>query len=338
MVGSKDMKNIYCVTGGCGCIGSFSVDALLDDPMTRRVNVIDNLSSGKLEHLQHQGANIADGRLKIFYQDLLQKRLRHVPDEAYSGVDVVLHLAANPNARKGIENTSLDLEQETLVTHNVLEMMRANGVKKIIFASSGTVYGDCGENVCKEGHGERLPISLYGAGKVASEALISAFCGTFGFKAVNFRFGNVVGPRLSHGAIYDWIAQLKEHPDHLNVLGDGNQSKPFIFVSEIVAGMLHGLKLIEAMPDGKCEPYNLAPEGATSVRFIAENLKNQMFLAGNEKLYGCKINYGSTPAGWAGDIANSRMSMAKLEATGFRLQRSSDEAVRHAISEMLKTI
>lgn len=332
------MKNTYCVTGGCGFIGSFLVDALLDDPMTKQVRVIDNFSSGKIEHLYHQGANVDDGRLHIVRADLfLDKSVSLI--RAFADVDTVFHLSANPNARLGIEDTRLDFEQESEVTLNILGYMRVTGCKKIIFASSGTVYGDVGKTVCREGQGERLPISLYGSGKVASEALISGFCGTFGMKSVIFRFGNVVGPRLSHGAIYDWLAQLKAHPDHLNVLGDGNQSKPFIFVSEIVAGMLHGLKLLEAMPDSKCEPYNLAPEGATSVGLIASMLLTAMF---EDRRFGVtlhtKMNLGSTPAGWAGDVPNSRMSMAKLEATGFRLRRSSDEAVKYAIQEILKTI
>lgn len=321
------MKNIYAVTGGLGMIGSFLVDSLLDDPMTKRVVIIDDLSSGKLEHVQHHGANIADGRLKIYEADLVDPQIVH--HEAWRSADCVFHLAANPCARRGIEDTTLDLRLETVATRNTLEGMRLAGVSKIIFSSSGTVYGDCAEKVCKEAFGERLPTSLYGAGKVASEALISAYCGTFGFSSVIFRFGNVCGERAGHGCIFDFINQLLEHPDHLDVLGDGNQSKPYLYVKEVVAGMIHGLKLIEAMPAGACEPYNLAPWNASSVKFIAETLVHKMGLCS-------KINYGETASGWAGDVPHSRMDMTKLENTGFSLLRSSDGAVDEAIEQILK--
>lgn len=124
----------------------------------------------------------------------------------------VFHLAANPDARWGIDNTKLDLEQETIVTYNVLEAMRRNGASRIVFSSSGTVYGDVGTTVTHEGLGPCLPVSLYGAGKVASEGLITAFCSTFGLCGIILRFGNIVGERTTHGVIYDFIRQLTKCP------------------------------------------------------------------------------------------------------------------------------
>lgn len=323
------MKNIYIVGGGCGFIGSHLVDALLADINTFEVRVIDDLSSGKIEHLQHHGTNITDDRLQIHKVDLVQPTTwLHT---VFKDATCVFHLSSNPDARRGIENTSLDLAQQTLATYNVLDAMRRAGASRIITSSSGTVYGDCGIETCKEGFGERLPISLYGAGKVAAEALISAYCGTFGFSSVIFRFGNVVGERATHGCIFDFINQLKAYPDHLKVLGNGNQSKPYLYVKEVVAGMIHGLKLLESMPAKACEPYNLAPADATSVRVIAEELMRQMGLPPN-------IAYGETEGGWQGDVPHSRMDMSKFEATGFKLNMSSWGAVRHAISETLKMI
>lgn len=328
------MKKVFLISGGCGFIGSHLVDALLADSNTKSVRVIDDMSSGWMNHLR-QHTN--DSRLSIYVENLVLPEIVHL--KVWRGVDCVFHLAANPDARRGIQNTMLDLQLETIATRNTLEGMRLAGASKIIFASSGTVYGDSGLTVCKEGAGERLPISLYGAGKVASEALISAFCGTFGFSSVIFRFGNVVGERTTHGCIFDFIRQLREHPDHLNVLGDGNQSKPMIYVKEIVAGLIHGLKMLEGYPAGKVEPFNIAPEGATSVASIAQELVLQCPWASLQShAHGCHIKYGSTLNGWAGDVPHSRMSMAKLEATGFRLERSSDEAVRYAISEILKQL
>lgn len=330
------MKHTYLVTGGCGFIGSHLVDALLDDPATKCVRVLDNFSSGKMKHLEHRYADYADERLEITRAELTAPEIKHMTE--FRGVEVVFHLSANPDARLGIGNPRLDFEQETLVTQNVLDAMLRNDVPRIIFSSSGTVYGDVGTTVCREGQGERLPISLYGAGKVASEALISAFCGTFGMKGVIFRFGNVIGERSTHGAVFDWLKQLREHPDHLNVLGDGNQSKPYVYVKNVVTGLMHGLKLLDGMQDGSCEAYNLAPDGATTVRFMAEELKRQMFLAGNEKLYGCKITYGEVPRGWAGDVPHCRMDSSKLRGTGFNVTMTSDEAVKHGIKKTLETI
>jgi len=323
------MKNTFIVVGGAGFIGSHLVDALLSDISTFQVKVIDDFSSGRIEHLQHHGANIADGRLIIVQRDLLDESVDWSP--IFEGADTVFNLAANPDARKGITDTMLDLRLETILTRNVLEAMRISGCKKIIFSSSGTVYGDAGLTACKEGQGERLPISLYGAGKVASEALISAFCGTFGMSAILLRFGNVVGERATHGCIKDFLEQLLTDHTNLNVLGDGRQSKPYLYVKEVVAGMMHTLKIIGSWNPGLIEPYNLAPEGATTVGFIAEELIRQMGLKS-------KIKYGEGAQGWAGDVPNSRMDMSKLEATGFKLERSSDEAVKYAIEQILKSL
>jgi UDP-glucose 4-epimerase len=171
----------YAVTGGGGFIGSHVVDALLAGPATREVRVLDNFSSGRREHLVHHEG---DGRLKVHTVDLLEAD-RIVP--LIAGVDIVIHLAANPDVRWGIKNTRLDLEQETIATYNVLEAMRLSLVNKILFSSSCSVYGNIGTEPADEGRGPNLPTSLYGAGKLGSEALISAFCGTFGLSAVILR-------------------------------------------------------------------------------------------------------------------------------------------------------
>jgi UDP-glucose 4-epimerase len=330
------MKKKYVVVGGCGFIGSALVDALLSNPDPEiEVCVLDNLSSGKPEHLkQHEN----DTRLLWVETDVTRTASVRRGAWIFKDTDAVFHLAANPDARLGIADTNLDLLQETVATRNVLEEMRLAGCKRIIFSSSGTVYGDCGETVCREGQGERLPISLYGAGKVASEALISAFCGTFGMKGVIFRFGNVIGERSTHGAVFDWLKQLREHPDHLTVLGDGNQSKPYIYVKEVVAGMLHGLKLLNRIPDGKCQPFNLAPDGATTVRFMACELVKQMRASDAPMPVQTTVEFGSTPQGWAGDVPHCRMDSTKLRNTGFAVTMTSDDAVRHGIKKILDTL
>jgi len=316
---------IYLVTGGAGFIGSHLIDQLLADAATREVRVLDNFSSGRREHLdQHQ----KDPRLKIAQLDLLdlEKALPH-----FAGVDHVFHLAANPDARWGIENTRLDLEQETIVTYNVLELMRRQSVKSIVLSSSGTVYGDVGTTLTHETLGPALPISLYGAGKVASEALISAFCATFGLRAVILRFGNIVGERTTHGAIYDFMRRLTKNSTELEVLGNGLQSKPYIYVRDLVGAIDFAGKKCAGLEAGKFDVFNVAPDGGTTVRFIAEELVAQLGFTGRTK-----IKYGTTAGGWPGDVPHSRMDASKLQKAGFSLPRGSDDAVRLAISRIIE--
>ena len=314
----------YLITGGAGFIGSHLVDSLLLDATTKEVRVLDNFSSGRREHLvQHEN----DSKLKVNTVELLD--FDQIAPH-FRGVDQVFHLAANPDARWGIDNTRLDLEQETIVTYNVLESMRRNQVPRIVFSSSGTVYGDVGTTVTHENLGPCLPVSLYGAGKVASEALISAFCGTFGLRAIIFRFGNIVGERTTHGVIYDFIRQLAGNSAELKVLGNGFQAKPYVYVRDLVNGLMFGRQRGFELEASKFNVYNAAPDGATSVRFIATELIEQLGFQGRTK-----IHYGDSAQGWPGDVPQSRMTSSKLRAAGFSLPRNSDEAVRLAISRII---
>ncbi len=321
----QKQTHTYLVTGGAGFIGSHFWIYCWRIRRPPSVRILDNFSSGRREHLAHHDD---DPRLKVFKLDLLdfKKAQRH-----FKGVDRVFHLAANPDARWGIENTRLDLEQETIVTYNVLEAMRRNGVPQIVFSSSGTVYGDVGSKVTRETLGPALPISLYGAGKVASEALISAFCATFGLRAVILRFGNIVGERTTHGAIYDFLRRLTKNSAELQVLGNGLQSKPYVYVRDLVGALVFGGKKCEVLEPGKFDAFNVAPSGGTTVRFIAEELVAQLGLEARTK-----ILYGTTAGGWPGDVPISRMDAGKLRKAGFKLPRSSDAAVRVAISRILE--
>ena len=313
------------VTGGAGFIGSHLIDVLLADPSVKEVRVLDNFSSGRREFLAHHAQ---DSRLKIHELELLalEKILPH-----FAGVDQVFHLAANPDARWGLDNTRLDLEQETIVTYNVLEAMRRQKVPRLVFSSSGTVYGDVGTTVTHEKLGPALPISLYGAGKVASEALVSAFCSTFGLSAIIFRFGNITGERTTHGVVFDFIGQLVKNSGDLTVLGNGHQAKPYVYVRDLVAGLMFGQKKCAALAASQFDVFNLAPGGATNVRFIANELVAQLGFSGRTK-----IHYGESAQGWPGDVPQSRMSSSKIRKAGFVLPRSSDEAVRFAISRIIE--
>jgi len=319
------MAKAYLVTGGAGFIGSHLVDSLLEQRETQIVRVIDNFGSGREEHLaQHSD----DSRLEVVRRDLLDlERIQSF----FAGTEVVYHLAANPDARWGIENTRLDLEQETIVTYNVLESMRRSGCRCILLSSSGTVYGDIGTTPAAESWGPCLPISLYGAGKVASEALISAFCGTFGLTGMILRFGNVIGPRTTHGLVFDLIQKLAADETPVSVLGDGRQAKPYVYVLDLVRAMRFLERVLQGMPAGAIDVFNVAPEGATSVRFIVEALLSELGL-----LATANVCYGTSPQGWPGDAPQSRMNTAKLRRAGFCLPRSSDEAVRTALRAIVE--
>jgi UDP-glucose 4-epimerase len=322
---ARNPSLIYLVTGGAGFIGSHLVDGLLSHPRTREVRILDNFSAGRREHI---ASHAKDRRLKVKVLDLLDLK-KILP--SFQGVDRVFHLAANPDARWGIDNTRLDLEQETIVTYNVLEAMRRKQVSQIVLSSSGTVYGDVGTTVTHEGLGPCLPISLYGAGKVASETLITAFCATFGLRGIILRFGNIVGERTTHGVIYDFIRQLAKNPGELKVLGNGSQAKPYVYVRDLVGGLMFAAQRCSELEPAKFDVFNLAPDGATSVRFIADELVAQLGFKDRTK-----IRYGTDVAGWPGDVPQSRMDSSKLRRAGFALPRSSEDALRLAISRILE--
>ena len=245
------------VIGGCGFIGSHLVDRLVErGPVT----VYDNLSVGKREFI---AGHLASGRATLVEGDALDLDALKA---AAAGHDVVFHLAANPEARWGLERTRLDLEQGTIATYNALEAARLCGVQRFVFSSSGTVYGNVSEP-CREGDLGHLPISLYGASKFAGEAMVAAFVECFGLEGYICRFGNVVGPRGTHGAILDFCKKLAQHPEYLEVLGDGRQAKPYLHVSDCADGLLF---VLDHAQGEKPAVYNLAPPDSTSVTRIAE--------------------------------------------------------------------
>ncbi|MGH6877325.1 MAG: NAD-dependent epimerase/dehydratase family protein [Rhizomicrobium sp.] len=214
----------YCIVGGAGFIGSHFVDRLLSDDAVEAVTVFDNFSSGRAWHLEHHGA---DARLGVVEADV-----RHLDDlvKAMGGSDTVIHLASNPDIARAATEPAVDFDQGTLLTHHVVEAARLTGVALVLYASGSGVYGDLGDVEATEDFGPLVPVSTYGASKLAGEALIASYCFMFDLNACVFRFGNVVGPRQTHGVGYDFVRRLLEDPAELHILGDGRQSKSYVHV------------------------------------------------------------------------------------------------------------
>jgi len=299
------------VTGGAGCIGSNLCGRLLSEGY--EITVYDNLTLGKREFI----ADYEDKGLTFIEADLLDlDRLK----TAMKGADIVWHLAANSDISYGRTYTDWDLKNGTLATYNVLEAMRVNDVKKIVFASTSAIYGETEVFPTPEDLGPLFPISLYGASKLACEGLITAFCHNFKMQCWMFRFGNVVGFNGTHGALVDFIAKLEKNPKELEILGDGKQAKPYLYVSDIVDGMIFGL----AHATDEVNAFNLACEGATSVDTIADGVVEALGL--KDVTY----NHTGGKRGWVGDVPQVRLSTEKMAALGWKASLDSDSAMRKA--------
>ena len=308
------------VTGGAGFIGSHLVDRLVSRGDS--VVVADNLSSGVLDFIQ---AHIDSGNVEFHNIDL--KNLEHLIP-LMDDIDIVYHLAANPDIRLGTRITNTDLNEGTIATYNVLESMRINNVDKIAFASSSVVYGENAPMPTPENHGPCIPISLYGASKQGGEGLIGAFVGTFGLQAWVFRFANIIGERGTHGVIFDFIHKLKANPNRLEVLGNGLQEKSYMEVGDCVDAMLH-------VVENTNEPmnlYNLGSNDTCSVRNIAAIVIRET---------GCKsaqIEYTGGDRGWAGDIPKAMLDIKRLQGLGFEVNYDSEEAVAYTARVLIKEI
>ena len=306
------------VTGGAGFIGSHLVDALVEKG--KKVRVIDNFSSGRMEFLSHHNDEVEIIKCDLLDFESLKK--------AMQGIETVHHLAANPDIRLGTKVTDTDLKQGTIATYNILEAMRINNVTNISFASSSAIYGEAEEMPTSEKYGPLLPISLYGASKIASETLITAWIGTFGGKAWIHRFANIVGPRGTHGVIFDFIHKLKKTPNRLEVLGDGFQEKSYMSVSDCVNSMIH---LIENA-NKDVNLYNLGTGDTCSVRRIAEIVVEE------SKIDQVNIEYMGGKRGWAGDVPKTFLNVNKLLEMGFKPTRMSEETIRDCVIDLIDEI
>ncbi len=307
------------VTGGAGFIGSHLIDALLEEGFD--VVCFDNFSSGKKEFIEH---NL--DKIELIEGDLLN---REDIKEALRGCEIVFHLAANPDVRVGVVNTKVHFDNNILATYNLLEEMKGAGVKEIVFTSSSTVYGDAEKIPTPENYAPLIPISLYGASKLAAEALICSYCHTFDMEAIIYRFANVVGPRSTHGVIYDFIKKLRKNPNELEILGDGKQRKSYLYIDDCIDAMLFGMQKKEE----QVEIFNIGSEDWIEVKEIADIVSEEMGLKPEYKFTG-----GIDGRGWKGDVKFMRLDISKLKALGWKPKYGSKEAVRMTAKWLIKEI
>jgi UDP-glucose 4-epimerase len=312
----------FFIVGGAGFIGSHFADSLLGDPAVARVTVFDNMSSGRDWHV---AAHLSDPRFSLVKGDV--KDLSALKS-AMSGHDTVIHLASNPDIAKAQVQPDVDFYQGTFLTQQVVEAMRQSKPKTILYASGSGVYGDYGERNLREQDAIGLPISTYGASKIAGEALINAYCFMFGLRGRAFRFGNVVGPRQTHGVGFDFVRRLLADPTKLTILGDGRQSKSYIHVEDVIDAVLIAGRTAEPTFD----VYNVATGDYITVTEIAELAVDCLGLDRSQ----VHFIYSGGDRGWKGDIPVVRLATEHIRDLGWRCRRSSREALTAAISAMIE--
>jgi len=287
------------VTGGAGFIGSNLVDELLSRRVS--VNVLDNLVTGRTEFLE---TALTSDNFRLFEGSTLDKS---TVLESMAGCDTVFHLQANADVRWGLEEPSRDLQQNTVATFTVLEAMREAGLSKIVFSSTGAIYGDAVVIPTPEDAPFPVQTSLYGASKLACEGLISAYAIGYGMSSVALRFAGVLGERLTHGHLFDFYRKLKENPNSIEVLGDGRQVKTYVYVKDVVEAVIHAESI--AVP-GEYSVYNVAVDETStvmdSVKWIGE------FLGINPE-----TTFTGGDRGWIGDSPLIHLDNSKLQGTGW---------------------
>lgn len=298
------------VTGGAGFIGAHATRRLVEADAT--VTVLDDLSSGSLDALE----DVRD-RITFVEGDAGDPG---VLDDVLPGMDGVWHLAANPEVRTGETDPQSHYDRNVAVTWQVLEGMRRHGVGRLAFTSTSTVYGEATVRPTPEDYGPLLPISIYGGCKLACEALIASYGGTFGLDAQLYRFANVVGPGSTHGVTVDFVAKLRKDPERLEILGDGTQTKSYVHVEDTVAGMLHGYR---HAPRG-VHPYNIGSTDGIPVTAIAQILSDVLGLQPEHVFTGGTAG----GAGWTGDVKHMSLAVDRLQDLGWAPERSSADAVR----------
>ncbi len=304
------------VTGGAGFIGSHLVDTLV--AQGNEVLVIDSLSAGRRETItQH----IDSCKVRFVKKDLLGDGWQ----DTIRGADRLFHLAADPDVRQSAVNPDPTMQNNIMATYRVLEAMRRHKVPELVFTSTSTVYGDAAVIPTPESYTPLEPISVYGASKLACEALISAYCHSFGMKSWIFRFANIIGPRSGHGVITDFIQKLEKNPVELEILGNGKQTKSYLEVHECIAAMLFAV----GHARGTINTFNIGSEDWIDVKSIAEIVTEEMHLPQ------AKFTFTGGERGWVGDVPKMQLSVDRIKSLRWKPQLGSRESIRIAIRAML---
>ena len=306
------------VTGGAGFIGSHLIDRLisLDD----EVQVLDNLSSG----------------LKANMSQSMSKNMKFIlgdctntidVKEVMKDVDVLFHLAANAEVRLELNDPKTCFQQNIYATHVLLEELRRSNTQTIVFTSTSTVYGDADLIPTPENYPTR-PISIYGASKLASEALITSYAHTYGIKTVILRLANIVGPRSGHGVIYDFISKLRVNPKELEILGDGTQTKSYLYINDCIDAFIQATEKSE----GLTNIFNVGSQDQINVQEIAKLVVDEMDLKDVTFQFTGGVDGGR---GWRGDVKQMLLDVTKIESIGWKHKFSSKEAIVQTIRSLL---
>lgn len=314
------MKKVL-ITGGAGFIGSHLIKRLLNKKY--EVVVFDNLSLGRKEFIEPY---LDNPRFFFVKLDLLDKEtlLNSLPHD----IDTVFHLAANSDISKGAIDTSIDFRNTTIATYNLLEAMKAKKIKRVFYTSGSGVYGNAGSTYTKETFGPLFPVSIYAATKLSAEAFISAFVHLYDMQAWIVRPANIIGPRSTHGVIFDFIRKLRSNPKQLQILGDGQQSKSYIYIDDV----LDAFFLIWKRGKKPISLYNLTSADFITVTEIAN------IIIGTMGLRKVKLIYTGGNVGWKGDVPKVRLSQVLIKKLGWSPKYTTNSAVVQTVKDLLKEL
>jgi UDP-glucose 4-epimerase len=306
------------VTGGAGFIGSNLIDRLMGGGHT--VTALDDLSGGRLDFLEHHRASARFKFIKLDVRDTdkLTKAL-------HPRIDLIFHLAANADIARGVEEPTLDFQHSIVATFSLLQAMRRHGIRQLVYTSGSGVYGDRGSKYSPESFGPLEPVSMYGASKLGAEGLISAFAHLFEMRAWIVRPANIIGPRATHGVVFDFVRRLKNDPKKLRILGNGEQSKTYLFVDDVIDALL----LIQKKARKRVNFFNLSANSFITVNQIADEVVKLMNLK--------KVKFERTGGkiGWKGDVPVVRLYNTRLRKLGWRAKYNSRQAVRATVRALL---
>lgn len=307
------------VTGGAGFIGSNLVDRLMR--AGHKVTVLDNLSGGHLDFLkQHRDS----GKFKFINVDVREtEKLKKI---LHPEIDLIFHLAANADIARGVEDPTLDFQHSIVATFSLLRAMKHHGIRQIVYTSGSGVYGDRGAKFSSESFGPLEPVSMYGASKLSAEGLISAFAHLFEMRAWILRPANIIGPRATHGVVFDFVRRLRKDPTTLRILGDGKQSKTYLHVDDVIDALL----LAQKKAKERVNFFNLSSNSFITVNQIANEIAKMMGLKD------IKFEWTGGKIGWKGDVAVVRLHNMRLRKLGWRAKYDSRQAVRATIQALME--